>query len=1030
FSVLSDSVIIAVIAPGTDSYIRVSNNYGTSGPGPYYRYSTVPVIHSFTPILGGERTRMKIYIDRIYDIDSVKIGGVPVREWIPTYSGYLDVIIGKGATGKISLQTADTTIFSSDSFEYVQKPTLKSFTPATGKAGTVVTITGVNIHRSSKIYFGDAMASRVTVLSDSVLTAVVGSGASGEVKLETAGGRMSLPGFIFIPSSIPVLKSFFPVSGKAGTMIEIAGENFNTDPELNFVGFGAAFGKVISASPSLLKVEVPHGASAEFLTVSCNGFTATSNNFFTLQGSVGRQLSDTTYKAVNTVIKAMLFPGTNMEADDLDGDGKPDLIVTTELDKLKVYRNTSSQDSVSFEEVLTIENVSLFQNILVADVDGDGRPELVAGETSIIKIFKNTSITGKISFDAPAERIGGTYSFFSLADINGDGKPEILSLSDQGEVIIFRNTSSGSTISFGSRYIFPKGKTTSQFEVGDLDGDGKPEVISAISRSDQPVKSMLIFQNTSTTDTISFGSPLNFNGGDSPQKFILGDINRDNKTDLIINYNRGIQYVENTSGNGILSFALVTNIMTTTWTTTNDIGDLNGDGLVDLVCEDSRDSILHIYVQKQTNNVVSFVEIAQTKTNEELNDISIRDLNKNGSPEILFIGSDNYLHIFSADTILTKADTCSFEANTSIGRDSLCTGNQLLFTASGSGFFSNASYQWFVNGNPQSYTGARFKDPMLNAGDKISVVMKVNTVCGLKADTSNVITITSVWFAHHEVSITAALINQCDPFAKTFTVGQITFVNPGSNNNGQVIDPASGIYLWKVNGQPAGSNTGVLTLTNLKAGDIVWLEYLLPTPCGTDTIISNKSTVSIYDRVKPTAKITGDTQVKQGETSAMKVETTNPPGTITYQWQDSTSVHSWGSITGATLQLLMYKPSTSGDKLRNIIISKDSCNFIDTIVTNPVIFVISDSPLPLANMPIRAFPNPVGSTLSLDNINPADNWQSLELLGADGHKFIIMKDIQNRTSINLSVVHIPRGLYFVVFKRATGESAFLRILKQ
>jgi hypothetical protein len=1025
FVVISDTVIVAIIPAGNNNYIIVTNKYG-SAPGPYYSYPSVPLIKSFAPRVGGEGTRIKIEMDSYYyDIDSIKIGGVQIRERIPVGFQF-EIVAGKGATGKISLHTADTTVFSSDSFEYVQKPVLKSFAPVTGKAGTVVTLRGSFFHRTARVYFGDAMAADVRVLSDSVLTAVVSSGASGEVRLETAGGKMAIPGFTFISSSIPKILSFSPVSGKAGTIVEIAGENFNTDPAANFVGFGAAYGKVVSATNSLIRVEAPAGASAELLTLTTNGFTSSSNNFFTLQSSDSRQVDDTTYKDLKTLIPARSFPGTNFGAHDLDGDGKPDLIVSGLFD-LTVYLNTSNKDSVSFEQVLIIDNVSLFQNMLVYDIDGDGRQDLVAGLRSTIKFFKNTSTTGKISFDSPAERIGGTYSFFRAADINGDGKPEILGLEEHGDISIFRNTSSGSTISFGSRYTIPVDKDFFQFEAGDLDGDGKPEVLASISRSDVPDRSLLIYQNTSTIDTISFSPALVFHGGNNPTNFKLGDINRDNKTDLIINYSQGIQYTENTSVNGILSFARPINILTTDWTKNNDIGDLNGDGQIDLVVEQSSDSTLYIYLQNQVNNVVSFLPAAKAKTNSTIDDISIRDLNNNGSPEILFLGSDDHLHVFSADTLVKKADTCTLVVTINMGRDSLCTGNQLLFTATGGESFTNVTYQWFINGINTGVTGNMLRDPLFKSGDKVNVVITASTPCGVHSDTSKVIVIGPIVNAQYKVSITSSTNNVCDPSSKTFTAGQIMLVSTGTNSI--ATDSTKGIYRWKLNGLPAGDNAGILAMSNLKSGDEIWLEYTITSICKTETIISNKIYLSIINRLKAVATIEGDSEIKKGEEALMKTIIVNPGKSVLYQWQDSTNKHSWRSINNETSPSIRYQPDSSGVKLRSIILSTDSCGFTDTVITRPVIFTLTEGPAPLASIPIRAFPNPVGNMLSLNNINPADNWQSLELIGTDGQRFIIMNDIRNRTSINLSLAHIPKGLYLVVFKRSTGETTSVKIMK-
>ncbi|RYY26556.1 MAG: T9SS type A sorting domain-containing protein [Chitinophagaceae bacterium] len=927
FTVISDSIIIAIIEEGHNGYVHVTNQFGTSGVAPFFTYTFVPVIRSFSPKVGGEGTRMKIEVENAYVVDSIKIGGVPVRERLPLAFQQIEVVVGKGATGKISLQTGGKIVLSSDSFEYVEKPVLKSFTPSTGKIGTIVTVTGAQFHNTAKVYFGGAMASQVNVLSDTVLTAIVSNGASGDLRLETAGGKISLPGFVFIQSLKPKLNSFAPLSGKAGTLVTISGENFNPDPASNFVRFGASYGKVIIASTTELKVEAPAGASAGILEVTTNGYSMLANNFFTLESAQKRELKDTTFTWRKTLMPAKNAPGLPIGSGDLDGDGKADLVLFSGTDECKVYLNTSNNDAISFSEAIKITAFSSLRSILLHDMDQDGRVDLIGGSGSAIKILKNTSRPGKISFDNPVERTGGRYSYFRATDVNGDGKPEIIGLGESGDVYIFRNTSSGSTMSFGSFYRFPYGPNNYQFEMADLSGDGKPDLITADNNVTYPERSMVIFQNTSTEDTISFSQSMTFNGGGAPNRFIPGDYNHDNRIDLIIHHYDGVQYVENTSANGIISFAPITRIFTNTSTNYSDIGDLNGDGLVDLVVQKSLDSALYIYSQNFSNNIVSFVPVAQSPARATVKHFVMRDLNNNGSPEMLVIGGDEQLHLFSADVVIPIADTCRLIANIGMSRDSSCAGNQTVYSAFASGTFTNPTYAWYINGILHPFMGATFKDPALRAGDKVNVVIRANTPCGVRADTSIIFT-----------------------------------------------------------------NTYVI--------------------------------------LKPTARITGITKVKGGQTTVLKVEIRNSFHTTGYQWQDSTSTHSWKTIANANLQLLMYKPAVSGDKLRSIVVSSDSCGTSDTLVTDAVIFEIIDSPVPLANLPIRAFPNPVGSVLSLNNINPADQWQSIELIGSDGHRFLIIKNIQNSTSINLNVAHIPPGLYYVIFKRSTGENAYLRIIKQ
>lgn len=81
---------------------------------------------------------------------------------------------------------------------YAPASTITSFTPSTGVAGTVVTITGTNLTGATAVSFGGVAASSFTVDSDTQITATVAAvGSSGVVSVTTVGSTATLSGFVF-----------------------------------------------------------------------------------------------------------------------------------------------------------------------------------------------------------------------------------------------------------------------------------------------------------------------------------------------------------------------------------------------------------------------------------------------------------------------------------------------------------------------------------------------------------------------------------------------------------------------------------------------------------------------------------------------------------------------------------------------------------------------------------------------------------------------------------------------------------------
>ena len=79
-------------------------------------------------------------------------------------------------------------------------PFVGSFNPASAAEGTTITITGAHFTGTSSVILGGAPAASFTVVSDSVVLAVVGKGANGNITLTTPKGTDSLIGFEFIPA--------------------------------------------------------------------------------------------------------------------------------------------------------------------------------------------------------------------------------------------------------------------------------------------------------------------------------------------------------------------------------------------------------------------------------------------------------------------------------------------------------------------------------------------------------------------------------------------------------------------------------------------------------------------------------------------------------------------------------------------------------------------------------------------------------------------------------------------------------------
>ncbi|MEJ1937884.1 VCBS repeat-containing protein, partial [Nostoc sp. NIES-2111] len=201
--------------------------------------------------------------------------------------------------------------------------------------------------------------------------------------------------------------SFAPTTGAVGSTVSIAGGPFSTTSKNNIVYFGAVRAQVESAGLTNLIVKVPSGATHHPITVITGGLVAQSRTAFRVSDHFGQAA---TLIAGSFGEPSYYSNGTNQSfsllSEDLDTDGKPDIIVTNQAPKsLAILKNTSSVANTSFASALQFEGLTNTTGLATGDLNGDGKKEIVTvnvnnGLASHVSVYPNTSDSNAISFGA------------------------------------------------------------------------------------------------------------------------------------------------------------------------------------------------------------------------------------------------------------------------------------------------------------------------------------------------------------------------------------------------------------------------------------------------------------------------------------------------------------------------------------------------------------------------------------------------------------------------------------------------------
>jgi hypothetical protein len=366
------------------------------------------------------------------------------------------------------------------------------------------------------------------------------------------------------------------------------------------------------------------------------------------------------------------FPRT-VKFGDLNGDGKPDMAVANSVSAtISVFLNTTplggAAPTFSARTDFAVTNA---QALTIVDFNGDGKPDLVTSNSVLLNTTTPGASTPTFSPKTDFTTGAGT-NYGTVADVNGDGKPDLVSSNNNvvSISILLNTTPTGaSTPTFAPKVDFSI-LTLCQFvSIGDLNGDGKPDLVAVIS---SPAQLSVLLNTTPTgSATPTFSSRTDFTTGAQPRQVSICDINGDGKPDLAVTNNTpaSISVLLNTTtpGASTPSFSAKTDFTAGTNTWGLFTGDVNGDGKTDLVSSNNFASSISVLLNTTPtgNTTPTFSAKTDFTVGTNPRHVSIGDLNGDGKPEIAATntGSNNVSVLFNTVSLPLPVELASFTSS-------------------------------------------------------------------------------------------------------------------------------------------------------------------------------------------------------------------------------------------------------------------------------------------------------------------------------------------------------------------------------
>jgi len=643
---------------------------------------------AFTPTALGQRTGLVTVTDNSYNVtgstQTVMLSGTglaPVAQLAPgslTFSSQL--VNTTSAADTVTLSNTGTVTLSITGIV-----SSGDFTITTASTGSPC---GATLAAAASCAFGVAFTPTATGQRTGSVTV---TDNNYEVSGSTQTIMLTGNGIPYPNPQIdqPLVPDTAAPGGRSGFTLTVKGTGFTSRSTVNWNGssqnIATTFVSATQLTAAIPATDIPAAGTASVTVVNPSpGGGASNVVFFPITNPTSSVFFA---NAPGSPVTTGSYP-TSVAVGDFNGDGIPDLAV---VDQCGSDPSCSSDGTITillgngngtFTATATSPATAINPtSVAVGDFNGDGNLDLAvanAGSHNVTILLGDGK--GNFTATATSPATGGIPYSVAVGDFNGDGNLD-LAVANQGSntVTILLGDGKGN---FTATATSPAtGYSPYSVAVGDFNGDGIPDLAVANQcGSDE-------FCNSNGTITIllgngdgTFTAAASVATGYSPRSVALGDFNGDGKLDLAVaNHCGGDASCANGTisillGNGNGTFTAAASPATGSGPSSVAVGDLNGDGKLDLAVANFGSNAVTILLGDGTGNFTATATPAATGGTPA--SVAVADFNGDGRLDLAVANSGG-----NTLSLLLQAPIASVSPSSPPG---LVFGTQLVeFTSTG-----------------------------------------------------------------------------------------------------------------------------------------------------------------------------------------------------------------------------------------------------------------------------------------------------------------------------------------------------------